>query len=128
LQYYLALIALTEVAQSQNLKEIFKTDKGGVYQCNQTNRLLIDFAGSTTAFKISCFLDLKKKLEQVDLNAMAFNLSEEFDYAIVSPCPCERCYVLSMSEVIAFRELLAGAKVMLELNSILYERLYAVAV
>jgi hypothetical protein len=36
--------------------------------------------------------------------------------------------VLTLPQIVAFKELLAGAKVMLELNSILHDRLRRVAV
>jgi hypothetical protein len=54
---------------------------------------------------------------------MASDASRAADVEIISLCACENCYVLTLPQVVAFKELLAGAKVMLDLNSIIHERL-----
>ena len=105
--------------------ELFSTTHGTVYQGKRC--LYVAFAGTTTPFNISCFWALKKRVDAVDITEMASNPARAYDCAIISPSGSERCYVLSLAEVIEFQELLAGAKVMLELNSILYEQTYAVA-
>jgi len=112
----------------EKFKEIFRTDHGCVYQCDKKRCFFVDFAGSMTEYKFPCFLALKKLVDRIDVEAMALNPSHASDVEIISPCGCERVYVLTLPEIIAFRELLAGAKVMLQLNSILHERLYRVAV
>ena len=109
-------------------KELFATAEGTVYQHNRKGCFYVDFWGEVSAFKVPCFFALKKRVDDVDIVAMASNPSREYDYAIISPCGSERCYVLTLCEVLAFKDLLAGAKVMLELNSILYEKLYSVGV
>ena len=107
------------------MKELFSTANGAVYQGRRD--LQVAFAGTKTAFNIPSFWSLKKRVDAVDVEEMAHNPSRAYDCAIISPCGSERCYVLSLSEVIEFQELLAGAKLMLELNSILYEQTYAIA-
>ena len=67
-------------------------------------------------------------LDSIDVDAMALNPAKSSDIEIISPCGSERCYVLTLSELLEFKELLAGARVMLQLNSILHERLYRIAV
>lgn len=81
-----------------------------------------------TEYKLPCFFALKKLVDKIDLDAMALNPSKYSDIEIISPCGSERCYVLTLSEVLEFRDLLSGTCVMLQLNSILHERLYRVAV
>lgn len=81
-----------------------------------------------TEYKIPCFFALKKLIDGIDLSAMALNADKASDIEIISPCGSERCYVLTLTELIEFKELLAGARVMLQLNSILHERLYRVPV
>jgi hypothetical protein len=58
---------------------------------------------------------------------MASDPDPACDFEIITMCACEHCYVLTLPQVIALKELLAGAKVMLELNSILHDRLRRVA-
>src|SRR5688500_13491356 len=117
---------LMEVATQY--KEIYRTQNGCVYQCDKKRCFGIDFGGYMTEFKFPCFLALKKLVDGIDLEAMILNPDTAADIEIINPCGSERCYVLTVSQLHEFKELLAGAKVMLQLNSILHERLYRKAV
>lgn len=110
------------------MHEVYRTQHGSVYQCDQENCFWVEFAGSLTPFKFHCFFRLKQLVDGVDVEAMLNNTHKSADVAIISPCSCERCYTLTLIEVIQFKSLLAGAKVMLELNSILHERLKSVCI
>lgn len=113
---------------TDQFKEIFRTEHGVVYQCDCKGSFAVDFGGYVTEYKIPCFFALKKLLDGIDVEAMALNPENYADIEIISPCGSERCYVLTLTELIEFQELLAGARVMLQLNSILHERLYRIAV
>lgn len=117
-----------EVKVAGQFKEIFSTAHGAVYQCDEKGCFAVDFGGYITEYKFPCFFALKKLVDRIDLEQMVLNPSKASDLEIISPCGCERCYVLTVSELIEFKELLAGTRVMLQLNSILHERLYRVAV
>lgn len=106
------------------LKEIYRTPNGCVYQCDKKRCFSIDFGGYVTEFKFPCFVALKNLVDSIDLDAMVLNPENAADIEIINPCGSERCYVLTFSQLLEFKELLAGAKVMLQLNSILHERLY----
>lgn len=110
--------------KATKLKEIYRTSHGCVYQCDKKRCFSIDFGGYTTEFKFPCFLALKNLVDSIDLDAMVLNPDTAADIEIISPCGSERCYVLTFSQLLEFKELLVGAKVMLQLNSILHERLY----
>lgn len=112
--------------RSQVLEEVFCTTSGGVYQSDSENCLYVDFGGRAIKFNLLCFIRLKSLVEKVNLEAMATDPKRSSDIEIISPCACEHCYVLTLAEVSALKELLRGAKVMLELNSIIQERLYRV--
>ena len=122
------MLRIAFLMKIEHLKEIFRTEHGCVYQCDKKRSFSVDFAGYLTEYKIPCFFALKKLVDSVDLEAMALNPDNASDIEIISPCGSERCYVLTLTELLEFRELLAGARVMLQLNSILHERLYRVAV
>lgn len=109
------------VAQTKGLFEIFRTASGAVYQCNRTNRYVLDFADNVSVLRVDDFIILKRLVDGVDLRAMAQNADRASDYAIISPFGVERCFVLSLTDVVNLKELLAGAKVMLDLNSMLRE-------
>lgn len=112
----------------EQLKEIFRTPNGCVYQSDVKGCFTVDFGGYMTEYKFPCFFALKRLVQRTDVDGMALNPSKASDIEIISPCGTERCYVLTLSQVLEFKELLAGASVMLQLNSILHERLYRVAV
>ncbi len=109
---------------SQHLIEVFSTDKGSVYQCDKSARIIVEFGGLQSAFKIQAFMNLKKVIDRIDLNLMIQSIETAHDIEIVSLPQSQSCYVLTLCDVVHLRELLAGAKVMLELNSILQEKIY----
>jgi hypothetical protein len=114
---------------SQNhLIEIFRTGHGAVYQCNRQNCFVVEFAGGASPFKVHDFLALKKHLDAIDIQEMAQNTSRVADVAIVMPPRSERCFVLTLTDVLCFRELLQGARTMLQLNSLMHECLHGMAV
>ena len=59
---------------------------------------------------------------------MAENTARFADVVVFMPLCSDRCFVLSLTDVMHFQELLQGAKAMIELNSIIYESLHAMAV
>jgi hypothetical protein len=103
------------------LVEIYANETGAVYQCDRKNRLMLHFAGHLNVLKVDTFLRLKQAVDSIDLEQMAANPSRSSDYEIVSVCGCERCFILSLTELHALRDLLAGAKFSLELTRMLNE-------
>ena len=112
----------------EQFKEIFRTPNGCIYQSDRKGCFAVDFGGYLTEFKIPCFFALKTLVDSIDVDAMFLNPRKSSDIEIISPCGSERCYVLTIHQLLEFKELLAGARVMLQLNSILHERLYRIAV
>lgn len=108
------------------MKEIFSTPHGSVYQCDQKRCFYVDFGGHLTECKFPCFFALKKLVDGIDVESMLLNSDKSSDVEVLCPCGLDRCYVLTASELLEFQELLAGARVMMQLNSILHERLYRV--
>ena len=104
--------------------EIFSTNFGRVSQCDERRCFIIEFEGKTTEVNVPCFFCLKRMVDKVDLHAMASSVDSSSDVEIVAPHGCNHCFVLTISQVIQLKELLAGAKVMLELNSIIHARLH----
>ena len=113
--------------KSSTLKEIYRTPNGCVYQCDKKRCFVVDFAGYPTEFKFPCFVALKRLVDRIDLESMALNPDTSADVEIISPCGSDRCYVLTLPQLIEFKGLLEGTRVMLQLNSIIHERLYRLA-
>ena len=103
------------------LVEIYANEAGAVFQCDRKHRLMLYFAGTLNVLKVDTFLRLKKAVASIDLEQMAADPSRSSDYEIVSICGCDRCFILSLTELYALRDLLAGAKFSLELNRLLHE-------
>jgi hypothetical protein len=112
---------MTETARQT---EIFSTTYGKVSQCDKRHCFIIEFEGKETEVNVPCFFCLKRMVDRVDLHAMASNVDSSADVEIVAPHGCNHCFALTISQVMQLKELLAGARVMLELNSIVHERLY----
>jgi hypothetical protein len=106
--------------------EVYKTESGAVYQCNNKLCLWINFAGESVSFRIDQFFSLKKIIDNIDINDMINSTDKAADFAIIAPIFSDKIYILNICELLSFKELLSGAKVMLELNSIVYERLYSI--
>jgi len=107
------------------LIEVYKTESGVVYQCNNKNCLWINFAGESISYKIDQFFSLKTIVDNIDINKMINCTDKASDLAIIAPLSSNKIYILNICEVLNFKELLSGTKVMLDLNSIIYEKLYS---
>ncbi|HAI75334.1 MAG TPA: hypothetical protein DCM08_03730 [Microscillaceae bacterium] len=105
---------------------LFENSFGVVYQSNTDRKFWLVFRDEPIGFNVLCFYKFKRLVDAIDLPTLLEDASKAADLEIISMCDCERCLVLSITEIIALKELLAGTQVMLELNSILYERLYSV--
>ncbi len=103
------------------LVEIYANAAGAVYQCDRKSRLVLNFAGTLSVLKVDTFLRLKQTVDSIDLESMVVDPSRSSDFEIVSICGCDRCYVLTLTELCDLRELLAGARFTLELNRMLHE-------
>jgi len=106
-------------------QEVFRTEHGCVYQSDVEKAVYMEFAGKTDRYTIQCFQRLKKAVFRINLEEMATDTNRANAVEIIALRACEHCYVLTLKEILVFRELLEGAFVMFELNSIIQERLYA---
>src|SRR5690606_29969645 len=92
------------------------TDFGAVYQCSRKNCYWLEFQGNTTAFKVSDFILFKKRIESINIEKMLSDSSRASDFESVMPFRTERCFILSVSDILHLREILSGAKFVLELK------------
>lgn len=99
------------------VEEVFLTQAGAVYQCSRKNCYWLEFKDTTTAFKVSDFFLFKKRIDAVDVEAMLADSSRSADFELISPHRTERCFVLSVQDILNLREVLDGAKFMIQLNS-----------
>ncbi|HLL94007.1 MAG TPA: hypothetical protein VK404_03440 [Spirosoma sp.] len=102
-------------------QEVFLTQKGAVYQCDRTNRLILVYWGTITPMSVRDFAQFRRMVNTVNVHQMATSTHAADDVEILTTPRSEQCYVLTLCEVIHLRELLNGASLMLELNSMLRE-------
>lgn len=112
---------LTVTSNATTWQELFRTKNGAIYQCDVTNRLILEFWETHTAFSAQDYLQFKRMVETVDLRQMAMSTDDSHDLEILSMPRTELCFVLTLCEIVHLRELLDGARLMLELNSLLRE-------
>lgn len=98
------------------VEEVFATAHGAVYQCSRSNCYWLEFQGNTTAFRISDFLLFKKRIDIIDLDAMLVDSRRSNDFEIIMPFRTERCFVLDVQDILRLREILDGAKFVIQLN------------
>ncbi len=120
---YICLIIFTIMTGSlpATYQEVFRTDRGVVYQCDTSNRLILEFWDTHTQLSARDFAQFRRMVDTVDIRQMALSTAAADDVEILAPPRSERCYVLTLCEVVHLRELLDGANLMLELNTMLRE-------
>jgi hypothetical protein len=111
------------MVKAAHLNEVFVSNEGGVYQDDKRNCLVVEFLGEQACYDIKGFFQLKALVDQVDIYHMIQDATTA-GLEIINPLFSERCYVLNLCEILKLRSLLNGAKTMLELNSIIQERIY----
>jgi len=107
-----------------NLTEVYRNSQGCIYQDDCRNCLILEYNGYTTQLSVNCFFHLKKQFDQVDIPAIVNDPSPQSDMIFISPPSCDRFFALTLPELLGFKDLFTGARAMLELNSILHERIY----
>jgi hypothetical protein len=120
--------AIESPLQSTQLTEVFQTTQGSIYQSDDERCWYVDFAGKFARFDYRSLLLLKKSVYNINIEATLLKSNKSADIEIVFICACDHCYVLSTIEVIALKELLQGAFAMFELNNIIHDRLFRLAV
>jgi len=109
-----------------DFSEVFSTTAGTIFQSDSERCWYIDFAGKLARFDYRNLLKLKKAVYQVDIEQKLLSSDKSPDVEILFICACDHCYVLSLLQVIALKELLEGTFVMLELNHIINDRLHRI--
>ena len=103
---------------------IYESVNGNIQQSDNENCFFLDFKSEVYKLKVCSFIALKSKLDKINIEEILLSASDSSDIEIISLCNNDRILVLTIEEVIELRELLAGAMVMIELNSIVHQRIH----
>ena len=101
------------------VNEVFISEHGAVYQCSKKNCYWLEFKGERSSFKVTDFLRFKEEVDGIDIDSLLTNPSRSADFTILMPYRCNRCFLLTALDILNLRDLLAGARFMIELNSLL---------
>jgi hypothetical protein len=103
---------------------VFSTNAGAIYQCDAERCWYVDFGGKVAKFDYRCLLKLKKAVYNVNIEEQLLKTTKDPDVEIIFICACDHCYILSLLQIIALKEILEGTFVMFQLNNILQDCLY----
>jgi len=115
------------LCQLAQLEEVFSTDHGSVFQCSNKNCYWLSFLGDTTPFKVADFIHFRKQVEDIDIDRLLHDPSPRADFTILMPFRSQRCFVLTVVDVLNLKELLQGAKFMMELPGVIKDCLNVVS-
>jgi len=122
------MVTAIQTSQQSTWIDVFSTTQGAIYQCDEERCWYVDFAGKVAKFDYRCLLKLKKAVYNVDIEQKLLTSSKDADVEIIFICACDHCYILSLLQIIALKELMEGTFVMLQLNSILQDKLYRIVI
>lgn len=100
-------------------KVLFETEKGYSYQCDLTNKIIINFVDTVSSYKIQDFLLFQRKVNNVDILNMLYDLSDKSDAQLIETTKRNFSRNLTICEIVQLRELLNGTKFTLSLHSML---------
>src|SRR5690606_36696787 len=106
------------VCQLAHFEEVYRTQHGTVYQCSRQNCYWLEYAGDTTAFRVSDFFNFKKRIRAIDISAKIIVSSRTADFTLVMPSRTPRSFVLDVNHVLHLRVLPDGSTFMIQLNSL----------
>jgi len=102
-----------------SLEEIFRTEHGAVLQCSNKNCYWLEFAGDCTPFKVADFISFRKQVDTIAVDELLCAPTSSSDLTILMPFRSQRCFVLNVTEVVRLKELMQGAKFMMELPGVI---------
>ncbi|NQZ75298.1 MAG: hypothetical protein HRT61_04190 [Ekhidna sp.] len=96
-------------------EEIFRIKETSIAQCEQTDRFLLTFEQEEISFKLCELFAFRKKIMSLDI--LELLESSAPDIEVIELPHCDRFLVLSLRQILQFRELLNGTFDTLALNS-----------
>ena len=111
---------MIEAAHSIEDNLVFHTKHTALHFDDSSECFEITFFGQNLNFRFCELYAFKSKIQQIDIVHLL--ASDTADIELVSLPHCNRLFALSILEILEIKELLSGAFVMFELNSIIHQR------
>lgn len=105
------------------IHEIYHTTNGKVLQNDKDNRFYLEYKGKEYRMAACALIAFKTKLDQLNIEEMLLSDASLNAIEIIPLCNKEHLMVLTLDEIIEMKDLIPGTLVMLELNSIVQQRL-----
>ncbi|MEP1095315.1 MAG: hypothetical protein ABJG78_09405 [Cyclobacteriaceae bacterium] len=96
-------------------EEVFSTKSAAIIQCESTDSFLLRFDQNEISFKLCDLFTFRKRIMELDVVELLD--CDSPDMEIIHLPHCDRFLILSILEVLEFRELLNGTFDTLALNS-----------
>lgn len=100
---------------------VFATSNIGIYQNDSRASFILQLPTEEVEFKLCAMLSFRKKIQSIDLAEMF--MPSHPGVEIISMPQIERIFVFDVREILELRDLFAGAMTMLELNSMIHQKL-----
>ncbi|WP_462253203.1 hypothetical protein [Ekhidna sp.] len=100
-------------------EEIFKTKSASIAQCELTDSFYLTFDQEEIAFKLCDLFTFRKKIMAFDIVELLESSAPDIE--VVHLPHCDRFLLLSLHEILQFRELLNGTFDTLALNSAIHK-------
>ena len=105
------------------IRKLFDTPHGRTYHNMYSDKIIVDFIGRSSLVDFVLFKEMVDKVRQINVPDLLISDDYSSDLQLIDCSGCNRCFILNISEVIKFTELLDGTKAILDLEDILIERL-----
>ncbi len=100
---------------------IFGTEHTHMYQCDVTETFQLQFFGQQIEFRTCELIIFRRKIQQVDILDLLD--SDTPDTELIQLPHCNRFFLFSTLEILELKELMSGVFTMLELNSLIHQRI-----
>lgn len=96
-------------------EEVYKTDKASITQCDTSESFILTYEHETIEFQLCDLYAFRNKVLKMDMVELLDADSPELE--IIHLPHCDRFLLLTVHEILEFRELLNGTFNILSLNS-----------
>lgn len=105
---------------------VHSSKNGSILQIDAENCYVLNYKGNEYKLSVCAFIALKSRIDRTDIVDILLDDCRKNSLEIIPICNNARLLVLTLDELLEIKELLAGTLVMIELNSILHQRIHRV--
>lgn len=102
---------------------IYQTAHGKILQDDKDNCFYFQYKGNEYRMPVCALIGFKSKLDALNIEELLLSDASSNSIEIIPLCHREHLLVLTLQEIIELKDLVSGGLVMLELNSIVHQRI-----